>query len=56
MSEIIPFYGASDPDRFEIERRCMDRVGKLTGCLDDRLPHSQKDRHGRLGGGRAVGN
>lgn len=38
MAEHIPFYGATQPDLFEIERRCMDRDGVLSSHLDRRLP------------------
>lgn len=37
-SKIIPFYGGSKPDLFEIERRCMDREGKVIAHLDSILP------------------
>ncbi len=36
--EIIPFYGGQRPDMFEIERRCMDRDGKVIAHLDGLLP------------------
>lgn len=35
---IIPFYGADRPDLFAIERRAMDRPGKVIAALDRRLP------------------
>lgn len=38
MSKIIPFYGGIKPDLFEIERRCMDREGKVIEHLDSILP------------------
>ena len=38
MSDVIPFYGATDPDLFEIERRCMDRDGQLINYLNRNLP------------------
>ncbi len=38
MSDVIPFYGAADPELFEIERRCMDRDGVLLDDLDGSLP------------------
>lgn len=34
----IPFYGGRQPDLFEIERRCMDRDGKVIAYLDRHLP------------------
>ncbi|RSK31868.1 class I SAM-dependent methyltransferase [Bhargavaea beijingensis] len=37
-SKIIPFYGGIKPKLFEIERRCMDRKGKVIEYLDERLP------------------
>ena len=37
-SKIIPFYGGIKPELFEIERRCMDRKGKVIKYLDERLP------------------
>src|SRR5690625_4258363 len=37
-SQIIPFYGGKYPDLFEIERRCMDRAGKVIQHLDALLP------------------
>ena len=37
MNEVIPFYGATDPELFEIERRCMDRDRVLISYLDSRL-------------------
>lgn len=43
MSEIldervIPFYGGAQPRLFEIERRCMDRDGKVIAYLHEQLP------------------
>ena len=35
---ILPFYGQQDHHLFEIERRCMDRDGVVTGYLDALLP------------------
>ncbi len=35
---IIRFYGASHPEMFEIERRCMDRDGLVIRHLDRELP------------------
>jgi SAM-dependent methyltransferase len=35
---IIPFCGSDRPDLFAIERRAMDRPGRLVGALDARLP------------------
>jgi len=40
---VIPFYGTERPDLFEIERRAMDRPGRLIRALDSGLP-----RHGRI--------
>ncbi|MBD3349844.1 MAG: methyltransferase domain-containing protein [Candidatus Eisenbacteria bacterium] len=37
-SDVIPFYASSEPRLFEIERRCMDRDGKLISFLDSALP------------------
>lgn|SRR5690625_4670671 len=37
-SKIIPFYGGLKPELFEIERRCMDRDGKVIKYLDSFLP------------------
>lgn len=37
-SMIIPFYGGLRPELFEIERRCMDRHGKVIEYLDAVLP------------------
>jgi len=36
---ILPFYGATHPDLFAIERSAMDRPGKVIDRLDDLLPH-----------------
>lgn len=33
-SKVIPFYGGLRPELFEIERRCMDREGKVIEYLD----------------------
>lgn len=38
-TKIIPFYGGIKPDLFEIERRCMDRDGKVIQFLDSVLPN-----------------
>ncbi|WP_368505584.1 class I SAM-dependent methyltransferase [Alkalihalophilus sp. As8PL] len=38
-SDIIPFYGGERPELFEIERRCMDRQGKVIEALDHLLPN-----------------
>ncbi len=35
---IIPFYGSERPEMFEIERRCMDREGKVIRYLNEHLP------------------
>lgn len=37
-SSIIPFYGATDPDLFGVERRSMDRAGRVIAHLDALLP------------------
>lgn len=34
----IPFYGGKHPRLFEIERRCMDRNGKVIDFLNQHLP------------------
>lgn len=36
--EVIPFYGAEEKELFEIERRCMDRSGKVLEYLKKNLP------------------
>ncbi len=36
--EIIPFYGATDPELFSLERRAMDRAGLVATALERRLP------------------
>ncbi len=41
-SQIIKFYGGDNPELFEIERRCMDRAGKVVAYLDSKLPSSGK--------------
>lgn len=35
---VIPFYGASHPELFRIERAAMDRAGRVVERLDVRLP------------------
>jgi len=35
---VIPFYGGRYPELFEIERRCMDREGRVIEYLDAALP------------------
>ena len=35
---VIPFYGSTSPELFEIERRCMDRDGKVLEYLQQHLP------------------
>lgn len=35
---ILPFYGADRPDLFGVERRSMDRPGRVVAELDARLP------------------
>ncbi|NQV04918.1 class I SAM-dependent methyltransferase, partial [bacterium] len=35
---VIPFYGADHPELFAIERRAMDRPGRVISALDDMLP------------------
>lgn len=37
-NRVIPFYGGKHPKLFEIERRCMDRDGKVIDFLDQHLP------------------
>ena len=37
---VIPFYGATDPELFAIERTSMDRSGKVIRFLDETLPES----------------
>ncbi len=37
---VIPFYGATDPELFAIERTSMDRAGKVVRFLDETLPES----------------
>ena len=37
-NKVIPFYGGKNPDLFEIERRCMDREGKVIEYLNENLP------------------
>ena len=37
-NKVIPFYGGENPDLFEIERRCMDREGKVIEYLNGNLP------------------
>ena len=37
---VIPFYGADDRAMFEIERRSMDRPGRVIAALDRRLPEA----------------
>ena len=36
--DIIKFYGSEKPELFEIERRCMDRDGKVIDYLQNKLP------------------
>jgi len=38
-TNITPFYGGLRPELFEIERRCMDREGKVIEYLDSILPN-----------------
>ena len=35
---VIPFYGATDPELFAIERTSMDRAGRVIRFLDETLP------------------
>lgn len=35
---VIPLYGATQPEMFAIERRAMDRPGKVTEVLAEALP------------------
>lgn len=37
-NKVIPFYGGENPALFEIERRCMDREGKVIAYLNEHLP------------------
>ena len=37
-NRVIPFFGGKQPRLFEIERRCMDRDGKVIDFLDQHLP------------------
>lgn len=37
----IPFYGATKPGLFEIERRCMDRDGLVIDLLDELMPEDR---------------
>jgi SAM-dependent methyltransferase len=37
-NRLIKFYGGEYPEIFEIERRCMDRDGKVIQFLDEHLP------------------
>lgn len=37
-NKIIPFYGGKNPHLFEIERRCMDKEGKVIAYLNKNLP------------------
>ncbi|MBB4824977.1 SAM-dependent methyltransferase [Sporosarcina luteola] len=39
IAKIIPFYGGTRPDLFEIERRCMDRDGKVIQFLESNVPN-----------------
>ncbi|MBT5876684.1 MAG: class I SAM-dependent methyltransferase [Candidatus Latescibacteria bacterium] len=38
---IIPFYGSTDSRLFAIERRCMDRDGKVIATLNQLLPQGR---------------
>ena len=40
IERVIPFYGATDPELFAIERTSMDRAGKVIRFLDETLPES----------------
>ena len=40
IERVIPFYGATDPELFAIERASMDRAGKVIRFLDETLPES----------------
>jgi SAM-dependent methyltransferase len=59
---VIPFYGADEPDLFAIERRAMDRDGRVIGALHELLPVGRVLDVGagdgftaeRLGTGRSV--
>ena len=37
---VIPFYGADRPELFAVERRAMDRPGRVIAALDEALPLS----------------
>ena len=37
--DIIKFYAGDNPEMFEIERRCMDRDGRVIEFLNKHLPH-----------------
>ncbi|MCO4783301.1 MAG: class I SAM-dependent methyltransferase [Candidatus Cloacimonetes bacterium] len=39
--EVIPFYGSEEKELFEIERRCMDRSGKVLEYLKKNLPYGK---------------
>jgi SAM-dependent methyltransferase len=59
---VIPFYGAEDPEMFAIERRAMDRDGRVIRALDRILPTGRLldvgagdgFTAGRLGSGRGI--
>lgn len=59
---VIPFYGPDRPELFEIERRTMDRPGKVIEALDSVLPRGRVldigagngFTAGRLASGRTV--
>lgn len=36
---VLDFYGANDPETFAIERKAMDRSGRVIDALDRVLPH-----------------
>ena len=38
-NDVIKFYAGEDPEMFEIERRCMDRDGKVIDYLNKHLPN-----------------
>lgn len=40
-NQIIPFYGGNNSYLFEIERRCMDREGKVISYLNHNLPRGK---------------
>lgn len=37
---VLPFYGTAEPERFALERRSIDRPGRVLARLDQRLPRT----------------